>query len=515
MSSSAITALVGVLAGLLVIEGTRKLRQKLNSNRPPLPPSPTAVPFLGHVLGVNRDAPYITYAEWAKTYGDIMYTHLLGQEMIVLNSEELAIELLEKRSHKYSDRPAFSTTEMFGWEWGATLTPYGPRFRLHRRIYHQVFHANAALSYRPQQLQKAYEMLGHILTDPAEYAEHFDTFSASVVMAVTYGYDLAPGDTFVNKIKRAADIFLSVATPEAAAVCTAFPFLKKLPPWFPFMGFKYEAAESARLASEGLHQPYEWTRRKFDEGTAAPSMVSDALTRYQIDEDSKDPVLVQGIKEAAATVYAAAVETTNSTLLVFLYLMQRHPEVQVRAQAEIDKVVGTQRLPTFDDKPALPYVEAVLRETMRWHPVTPVGVPHATSEDDVYEGYYIPKGATVMANSWAIAHNEEKYPDSFSFIPERFLNSDGTLTDDTVSWVFGFGRRMCPGRHVATASVWVAMVCILALFKIEKTEGSDNVKWTKGLSSHPLPFPCKFIPRDADIDAQQLASLISASQHES
>jgi len=197
---------------------------------------------------------------------------------------------------------------------------------------------------------------------------------------------------------------------------------------------------------------------------------------------------------------------------MFVYLMMNHPEVQRRAQEEIDSVIGGQRLADFEDRASLPYVDAVLRETMRWRPVAPLGVPHATTEDDVYEGYHIPKGVIVLANLWAMSQDEKKYPNPEAFIPERFLQDDGTLNEDTISWSFGFGRRICPGRYVADASLWAAMVCILTLFRIEKTEGSENVEWMKGVTTHPLPFPCAFVPRDKEMDAQKLASLIYASR---
>jgi len=192
--------------------------------------------------------------------------------------------------------------------------------------------------------------------------------------------------------------------------------------------------------------------------------------------------------------------------------MMNHPEVQRHAQAKIDSVVGRQRLPNFEDRASLPYVDAILRETMRLHPVMPIGGPHATTEDDVYQGHYIPQGATIVVNVWGILRNEKKYPNPDMFMPERFLLEDGTLNDDNISCVFGFGRRICPGRHVAGASLWSAMVCILALFKIEKTEGSDKVKWATGLSSHPLSFPCKIVPRDEGMDNRKLAALINASR---
>ncbi|KIJ19367.1 hypothetical protein PAXINDRAFT_68976, partial [Paxillus involutus ATCC 200175] len=115
----------------------------------------------------------------------------------------------------------------------------------------------------------------------------------------------------------------------------------------------------------------------------------------------------------------------------------------------------------------------------------------------------------------AISHNEVKYPNPTAFLPERFLQSDGTLNDDNLSWIFGFGRRICPGRHLADASLWCAMVSILAVFTIQKTEGSEEVKWTTGLACHPLPFPCKFVPRCEDTNGQRLAALLHATRVDS
>ena len=82
--------------------------------------------------------------------------------------------------------------------------------------------------------------------------------------------------------------------------------------------------------------------------------------------------------------------------------MVLHPEVQARAQAEIDAVVGRDRMPSFADRDALPYIRAVVRESLRWRMVGPLGVPRTTVQDDVYEGYFIPKGSVVLENIWAM-----------------------------------------------------------------------------------------------------------------
>jgi cytochrome P450 len=108
----------------------------------------------------------------------------------------------------------------------------------------------------------------------------------------------------------------------------------------------------------------------------------------------------QAIKEVAATGYAAGADTTVSALGTFFYAMAMCPDVQKKAQQEIDRIIGSDRLVTYDDRDSLPYVEAVYREVLRWRPVAPLGVARSTLEEDVYNGYYIPKGATVLINIW-------------------------------------------------------------------------------------------------------------------
>ena len=138
--------------------------------------------------------------------------------------------------------------------------------------------------------------------------------------------------------------------------------------------------------------------------------------------------------------------------------MITHREIQKRAQEEIDRVIGNSRLPDLTDRPNLPYIDAIYRELLRHSPPVALGIPHALAEDDIYQGYFLPKGtyhsrvmlppaspyligAVVFANIWAMAHDENVYPDPFTFKPERFLNVDGSLNDDNRILAYGFGRR--------------------------------------------------------------------------
>jgi cytochrome P450 len=143
--------------------------------------------------------------------------------------------------------------------------------------------------------------------------------------------------------------------------------------------------------------------------------------------------------------------------------MVHYPEVQKKAQAEIDEVVGRDRMPTFEDRQNLPYLRAMVREVLRWRPPGPLGVPHKSSADDWYEGYFIPKGSVVITNVWAMNRDPAVFPDFDEFRPERFLD-ESAIPKDTHGQghvTFGAGRRICVGMNVANNALFIDMASLL------------------------------------------------------
>ena len=164
----------------------------------------------------------------------------------------------------------------------------------------------------------------------------------------------------------------------------------------------------------------------------------------------------------------AGFETTATTLMWWILVMVAFPEVQRRAQAELDAVVGRARPPTYADAPRLPFVRAIIKEVSRWRPVVRLGVPHVAAEDDWYEGMFIPKGTTCMANIWHCNHDRSVFgDDADEFRPERHLSSNGELlpgpkeTNQEGHVSFGFGRRICVGKHLANESLFIHTARIL------------------------------------------------------
>ncbi|GAT21241.1 cytochrome P450 oxidoreductase OrdA-like [Aspergillus luchuensis] len=141
-----------------------------------------------------------------------------------------------------------------------------------------------------------------------------------------------------------------------------------------------------------------------------------------------------------------------------------------------------------------------LKETLRWHPVVPMSVAHASTEDDVCEGYFIPKGSSILANIWGFTHDPTAYHDPMTFKPERFLGSKPER--DPHFLVFGFGRRVCPGKTLADVNVYFTIAQALSVFEISKPVKDGKVEdiqpeFLPGVISHPAPFNVSIRPRSA------------------
>ncbi|KAG2089464.1 cytochrome P450 [Suillus discolor] len=458
----------------------------------PLLPGPRPIPFLGNALQLNTKRPWLTYTAWGKTYGKIIHSRILGIDMIIINSETIAQELLEKRSANYSTRPVVRTNKLAGLDFNSVMLPYGETLRQHRKIYHQVLRAEVSISYHEIYSRHANELVIDLLGATSDLLrQHTEAYSGSVIMTVTYGH-LTHESSFLSRAHELLDIGKQITTPEKAAMFTAFPFLEKLPFWC-FGGAFALMGHCRELCHQLLNEPFNEVKAQIADGTASRSLVTDFLSQAHDDTDE------DMMKAVALTGYVAGMESTASVLQTFLLAMMLYPEVQSHARAEIDQAVRHDNMPCLDDRASLPYLDAILREVLRWNPPGPLGIAHATSNDDVYDGYFIPKGAIVMVNQWALSRDEDIFPDASRFDPSRHLTVDGKLKNPFVNhFAFGHGRRICPGRWFAENGLWSAAAAILAVLRIDhaKDSNGDRIEvkpeFTTGLLIHPEPFHYSF-----------------------
>ncbi|KZT69394.1 cytochrome P450 [Daedalea quercina L-15889] len=489
------------------------LRQQVLRRRH-LPPGPPPFPILGNIPQMSLSHPEKRFAEWRSKYGDVIFLKMFNTPVLVINSITAARELMVKRSAIYSSRPySVLSIEMLGWEHDFGLMPYNEEFRKHRRWMYLPFFAKSSLdAVAGVQRNEAMTLLAGLLRDPTKFETHIHRYSASSMLQYLYGHKVeSDDDEYLYIIETVMEETVRFSAPGTAAI-DFLPFLKHTPAWLPGVGFQRRAMNVKRLLREAAQRTYALAASKVEEDVVKdavlPSLIRTASANGTLEAEQPE-IMMFGL-----TVYGAGTDTTQTVITVFVLAMVLYPDVFSKAREELDRVVGCDRLPNIEDRDALPYLECILKETLRFSCPTPLGVPHATSEDDEYHGCWIPKGTTIIPNLWLMLHDPEVYPDPETFRPERF---DGVHAneEDPRGIVFGFGRRICPGRRFGDSSVWHAMASIIATLDIRKARDAQGNEITpagtfaSGLVSHPDKFQCSITPRSERAKALILRSSAS------
>ncbi|KZT24415.1 cytochrome P450 [Neolentinus lepideus HHB14362 ss-1] len=484
------------------------------SVKPSLPPGPKGLPLIGNLFDLPPGPQWLIFDKWLKQYGDIVQINILGQPIIILGSVRAVSAIFEKNSSIHSSRKGMTMmNELMGWGFNFAFMPYGKRWRDGRRIFHQHFNQGSTPRYHHAFSRQTRRLLYSLLTEPEDFLRHIRHTFAATILAATYGLDVTDRNDPYVTISEKAMQGASAAFVPGAFLVNDFPILKYVPSWSPGAEFQRKAMEWKKATDAMFHKPFNAVKVGIREGTAGPSVAATILQSLPVDGDNREEEYA--IKAVGAAAYAGA---TISTAQVFILAMAMHPEVQRRAQAEIDAVVGRSRLPDFSDRDSLPYINAVVKEVIRWQPAFPLGIPHASTADDEYCGYYIPKGSIIFGCSWSILHDPVAYPEPHKFIPERFLNKDGKLNPDVQDpniAAFGYGRRICPGRYFVDDSLYSVISCILATFDIRppthrRAPMSElQPVMLPGIISHPAPFESTISAR-----SHETADLIFRSLNE-
>ncbi|KAF5382615.1 hypothetical protein D9615_002768 [Tricholomella constricta] len=413
------------------------------------------------------------FYQWGKIYGDVIHLHVLGKSILVLNS---ATELLEKRSGINSGRPRFPLFEMLGWDPSLTMLDYGNQFQLHRKMLHQYLNREQCIEYRPIQKQNVHGLVHKLAANPEGSLETIERFATGNIIRIAYGHHIVSNDDGYYKIAHDATTALFESGPAGGTPLDIFPFLEHFPSWFPGTYYANYARDKRHLARTFHEAPVQKVQEQMRAENAEPSFAQSHL-ETMAREGSESRLTLHDIHGAASILHVVGTDTTTVTLTIFVLAMVLYPECQRKAQEELDAVLGPGRLPEFSDHVSLPFVECVWQETLRWHQAAPLGLPHVSAVDDVYNGMFIPKGTTILSNIRAMTLNDKLYHEPSKFIPERFLPKpagDG----EPLPPVFGFGRRICPGRHFADGTLWMAIATILATLTISKAFDKDGKEIT-------------------------------------
>ncbi|KDQ17051.1 hypothetical protein BOTBODRAFT_53664 [Botryobasidium botryosum FD-172 SS1] len=350
-----------------------------NLRRLPLPPGPRSEFLIGNVRHLPAGSPWLQYAAWRKEFGDIIHLKVPGNHLVILNSYKAAHDLLDL-SPKYIDRHQLAIADqLMGWNRMTANSAYGDAWKLHRKLMRPTMN-KAAVERHALILERGMRAcLLQLLHSPEGFQEHIRLFTGKIIVMFTYGLKIdSTKDPLIAVPEAQFARVISLILPGQTPLVDVFPSLKHIPSWFPGATFKRNARIWKKELTDMVTQPFNRVKADIAAGAAVSSFTSKCL------EDN--PQADDEIIWSAGSLYIAGADTTHAVLSIFFLAMATHPDVQRRAQAEIDSVVNADTLPTFEDRVNLPYIECLLKELQRWLPVVPLAFPHRLTEDDFYEG---------------------------------------------------------------------------------------------------------------------------------
>ncbi|KAF7125412.1 hypothetical protein CNMCM5793_001590 [Aspergillus hiratsukae] len=457
-----------------------------------LPPGPPTLPILGNLHQIPLTGLHAKFLEWGEKYGGVFSLKMGSGTMIVLFDRKAVHDLVDKKGVIYSERPKNHVADIVTHGDSFAFMDNTPRYREQRKIASHNL-SPRILDEHASGIQDAEisVLMRDLVRTPDDFYHHIMRTTCSIACCMVWGHRGATFESFFGRcVYDAMDSYSESLEPGANPPVDEFPFLKYLPA---FMSSWRKRAEKSYTA---MHNTWSEARVYCDKRRNRGERRVCIADKLLDDPKQSGAMTANQINHFLGVLVEGGAETTSSSILTMILCLARNPEHQVIAQKELDAVCGTERMPVWADFKDLPYINCIVKEGLRWHPVLPLGVPHRVAKDDWYEGMLIPKDATVVIPAYAIHRSEQhNYAEPDEFNPKRFKFEH--------HYAYGAGRRICPGMHLAERTQWRAIAKLLWAFDIElpidpatgKKIIPDPEAYKEGIAHGPLPFQVVFKPR--------------------
>ncbi|KAF2230069.1 putative cytochrome P450 oxidoreductase [Viridothelium virens] len=491
MSSSAVVPLISlaVFCGVLIYGALTNGHRSRN-----MPPGPPTLPFIGNALQIPTKYAHFKFTEWARTYGGMYMLKVGNSNIAVITDRRIVKEAVDRKSGIYSHRPTSYVSHDLVTKGDHLLVMYyGNQWRAFRRLMHQHLMESVVESEHINIVNaEASKLVRDYLHDPQNHMLHPKRFSHSIANSIVYGIRTATiRGSYMKRLYDLMEMWSELMETGATPPVDVFPWLKFLPQWM--FGNYVDRAKSVGRQMETLYDDIlnKVVQRRESGHRLGTFMdqVLDSQEKYQLSWHQL--CFIGGILMEGGS------DTTATLLLAIVQALTLNPEVQRKAHAEIDEVVGHDRSPTWEDFARLQYINMIVKEGHRWRPILPLCFPHAVGQDDWIDGKFLPKGTSVIINAWGMHMDPSQHRDPDAFIPERY-ESHSSLAPEYAAgkweerdhYGYGVGRRICPGIHLAERVLFLAVAKLLWAFRFERGEGPMDSDCTTGYH-HGLVYAAK------------------------
>ncbi|KAK0615326.1 cytochrome P450 [Bombardia bombarda] len=491
------------LVGVAILHFLKVFREM---NDPNGLPGPTQIPYIGRVHDLPIDFMWLKFKEWADKYGSMgLYrTEMLGAKFIIITDEKVAEDLLIKRAKLNSDRPMirslFDSKSTHGSMEYLPLMGRNQYWSRQRRLTHAYITDASNAQYHGVMYFESKRWLARLIENPDNFQASLEDMASKVMCQLTW--DDPSLSEYCTKSAWGLLTQMSPAGPITNVLTPLWHLPWILNPWKRAERKRHDEQQAWWMAR------FLGVREKMGRGE-----MRSCWTRQFLEKNSVKSS-ISGDYEASSVIGMLAlvgIFTVAGPLSYWLVSMIYHPEWQAAVQREIDEVCEG-RLPTLADSPRLPILRACIKETMRWKPNVPTGVAHETEADDVYNGYFIPKGTRLLPLDWAFLRNPNKYPDPENFHPERWLEPGWPTYQEPLTQFptikgmssFGWGHRQCLGMSLTQDELLVACGSLAWCFNLKPKRDPANPghdfpvpldKSNSLLIIKPDPFQMAFEPR--------------------
>jgi len=431
------------------------------------PHGPPLTPWMGNLLNIDSKKPHKTYTRWADKYGGIYHVKLGGRQQIILSDPDLIREAFSRP--ELAGRP--QVARHFLTKNNGLASSNGERWQVSRRFtLHHLKNLGMGKSRMEEIMHKQItDFMDQILApkcgQPIEVGKPLNVATVNIIWNLVASEELSITDTKVINTVTTLEQWIALA--KHLALLDAFPWLHPVMTTLVLDTKKVERDVEAVLKEAFLPV----IKRHREELT--PSGEPRDYIEAALMEQQKRPDLLtdRHLLMSFADLFFAGNETSATTLRWALCCLCSRPETQRRLQAELDREVGRQRLPSLADRPRLPYTEAVLLETQRIGDVIPVPFSHETLAPVTVGGYRLPAGLDVIANMYSVHQNPQLFPQPNEFRPERFLDADGKFRPDNNVMPFPTGKRQCPGEALARDELFLFLTCFMQNYTFRWPDG--------------------------------------------